>query len=181
MLHSLIAVLTLLSRFAQGQLSGKVGPTTTFASKAAKKVCNVLDYGAKADGTTDLGPPLTSAWVDCRNGGLVYIPPGTFAMSTWASLKSGQGAAVQLDGIIQRTGTAGGNMISFQGCDDLEIFSGNSKGAIQGFGYQFLSQGTYGPRFIRLTDVTNFSMHGFDLIDSPSYYLVFDSSSNGEI
>lgn len=181
MLRSIIAGLALLSCLAQGQLSGKVGPTTSFAAKAAKKVCNVLDYGAKADGTTDLGPPLTSAWVDCRKGGLVYIPPGTFAISTWASLKSGQGAALQLDGIIQRTGTAGGNMISFQSCDDLEIFSGNSKGAIQGFGYQFLSQGNYGPRFMRLTDVTNFSMHGFALIDSASYYLVFDSSSNGEI
>lgn len=72
-------------------------------------------------------------------------------------------------------------MISFQGCDDLEIFSGNSKGAIQGFGYQFISQGNYGPRFMRLTDVTNFSMHGFALVDSASYYLVFDSSSNGKI
>ncbi|POS68797.1 murein transglycosylase [Diaporthe helianthi] len=181
MLHSIITAVALLSCLAQGQLSGKVGPTTTFASEAAKKICNVLDYGAKADGKTDLGAPLTSAWVDCRKGGLVYIPPGTFAMSTWASLRSGQGAALQLDGIIQRTGTAGGNMISFQSCDDLEVFSGNSKGAIQGFGYQSLSQGNYGPRFIRLTDVTNFSMHGFALVDSPSYYLVFDTSSNGEI
>lgn len=64
---------------------------------------------------------------------------------------------------------------------DFEFFSGNSKGAFQGYGYKLLSQGTYGPRFLRVQDVENFSVHGFALVDSASYYIVFDTVSNGEV
>ncbi len=52
------------------QLSGPVGPTTSTAFKAAKKICNVLDYGAKADKITDLGPALQAAWAACKTGGI---------------------------------------------------------------------------------------------------------------
>lgn len=177
----LSSVFTLTLPLVSAQLSGRVGPTTSYATKAKTKTCNVLNYGAVADGKTDLGPALSSAWSACRSGGLVWIPSGTYAMATWVSLNSGSSAAIQLDGTIVRTGTAGGNMISFNGGNDIEIFSGNSKGAMQGHGYEFISKGTYGPRFIRLTKVSNFSMHGIALVDSASYYLVFDTCSNGEI
>lgn len=56
--------------YATAQLSGTVGPTTTTASKAATKICSVLDYGAKADKTTDVGPPLASAFAACKTGGI---------------------------------------------------------------------------------------------------------------
>lgn len=72
-------------------------------------------------------------------------------------------------------------MIGISGTSDFEFFSGNSKGAIQGYGYTYISQGLFGARFIRLTNVSNFSMHGIALVDSASYYLVYDSCSNGEI
>lgn len=182
--------MNVLSAFAFGipflslvcaQLSGTVGPTTTYATKAQTKTCNVLDYGAVADSVTDIGPALTSAWAACKDGGLIYIPEGSYAMATWVSLEDGTSTAIQLDGTIIRTGTAGGNMIAIQGVTDFEFFSGNSKGAMQGYGYEFISQGTYGPRFIRFTDVTDFSMHGFALVDSASYYTVFDTCTNGEI
>jgi hypothetical protein len=62
-------VLTLPTQ-SHAQLSGSVGPTTTTASKAAKKICNVLDYGAKADKTSDLGPPLALAFAACKTGGI---------------------------------------------------------------------------------------------------------------
>jgi len=88
----------------------RVGPLTTAATKTAKKTCNVLSYGAKADKTTDIGPPLASAWAACKNGGTVVIPSGNYAMKTWVTLKGGSGWALQLDGIIYRTGTDGGNM-----------------------------------------------------------------------
>ena len=52
------------------QLSGAVGPLTSVSAKAAKKTCNVLNYGAKTDGSTDLGGPLNKAFADCVNGGL---------------------------------------------------------------------------------------------------------------
>ena len=175
------ALIVSLSPLIDAQLSGPVGPSTSAAVKAAKKVCNVLNYGAKADGKTDVGAPLASAWAACKAGGLVYVPPGTYAMSTWADLKDGSKIAIQLDGTIVRTGTAGSNMIAISNTNDFEFFSGTSKGAIQGYGYEYISKGEYGARFIRFTNVSNFSLHGIALVDSPSYYTVFDSCSNGEI
>ena len=65
----------LFSSFASAQLSGSVGPITSTASKASKKICNVLSYGAKADKSTDIGPPLASAFAACKSGGI--------GMSTW--------------------------------------------------------------------------------------------------
>jgi rhamnogalacturonan hydrolase len=64
------AAVGLFSTLSLAQLSGSVGPTTTTASKAAKKICNVLNYGAKADKSTDLGPPLASAFAACKTGGI---------------------------------------------------------------------------------------------------------------
>ena len=65
-----IAALSFCYSLVSAQLSGSVGPTTSTASKAAKKICNVLNYGAKADQSTDLGPPLAEAWADCKSGGI---------------------------------------------------------------------------------------------------------------
>ena len=64
----------LLSSLCSAQLSGSVGPTTSTASKTAKKVCNVLNYGAVADKSTDLGPPLASAFAACKSGGVGEYP-----------------------------------------------------------------------------------------------------------
>ena len=66
---------------------------------------------------------------------LVVVPAGNYAMSTFATLNNGQGVALQLDGIISRTGSAGGNMILIEHTSDFEMFSSNGKGAIQGNGY----------------------------------------------
>lgn len=70
LLYVLIHVLALSPLLVFAQLSGNVGPTTTTAAKRAKKVCNVLDYGAKSDKSTDLGPALSKAWSACASGGI---------------------------------------------------------------------------------------------------------------
>lgn len=114
------------------QLSGSVGPTTKTSAKRAIKTCDVTNYGAKADKKTDIGPPLASAWAACQNGGIVVIPKGDYAMNTWVTLKNGKGVGIQLDGVIYRTGTAGGNMIMIRDTNDFEFFSSTGKGAIQG-------------------------------------------------
>jgi len=62
--------LTLLTELSLAQLSGPVGPLTTIAQKQAVKICNVLNYGAKVDNTTDLGAPLNKAWAACLAGGV---------------------------------------------------------------------------------------------------------------
>lgn len=64
---------------------------------------------------------------------------------------------------------------------DFEIYSSNGGGAIQGYGYQFLEDGVYGPRLLRLIDVDQFSIHDIRLVDSPAFHLIIDTCSNGEI
>ena len=70
MFYTSILVFFALCPLVSGQLSGNVGPTTTTEAKRAKKICNVLDYGAKADKSTDIGPALSKAWSACVSGGM---------------------------------------------------------------------------------------------------------------
>lgn len=129
-----------------------IGPLTSSSAKWAKKVCDITNYGAVADGKTDSGPAILAAFEACASGGVVNIPLGTFAMATWVTLSGGTAWAINLEGIIVRTGTAGGNMIYIEHSTDFEIYSSRGVGAIQGYGYQFHEQGEYGPRLLRLYD-----------------------------
>ena len=98
----------LLPFLAQGQLSSNVGPLTSASSKAAVRTCNVTDHGAVSDGKTDVGPAITAAFTECKSGGVVVIPQGNYALASWVTMSGGNAWAIQLDGIISRTGTAGG-------------------------------------------------------------------------
>lgn len=175
--------IALLSTCVQAQLSGSVGPTTTHQSKAETKICNVKDYGAvNGHPEDDFATPFAAAWSDCGTGGLIYIPEGNWYMHTAVAFDHGSNVAIQLDGIIYRYYPMDDDeLIHIYNSDDVEFFSGNSKGAIQGYGYQYLSQGEYGIRLIRIEDTSNFSVHGIALVDSPSYYLTLASVTNGEI
>jgi rhamnogalacturonan hydrolase len=65
----------LLPALVTAQLSGHVGPTITREAKRTKKVCNVLDYGGVASKTSDIGPPISSAFAVCKTGGTdIAIP-----------------------------------------------------------------------------------------------------------
>ena len=183
-MHSLffVSFLSFFASLVHAQLSGSVGPLTSLASKAAKKTCSVLDYGAKADQSTDLGPPLLAAFNACKSGGLVMIPSGSYAMATWVTLSGGSAWALQLDGTIYRTGTAGGNMIFVEHSSDFELFSSHGQGAVQGNGYIFHQSGSIsGPRILRLYQVQNFSVHDIILVDSPAFHFSMDTNSNGEV
>ncbi|TEY54807.1 hypothetical protein BOTCAL_0237g00090 [Botryotinia calthae] len=158
-----------------------IGPLTTSSAKWAKKVCDVTKYGAVADGKTDLGPPLLAAFNACSSGGVVNIPLGNYAMSTWVTLSGGKAWAINLEGVIFRTGTAGGHMIVVEDSTDFELYSSRSSGAIQGYGYVFHAQGIYGPRLIRLINVVNFSIHDIALVDSPAFHLILDTVQNGQV
>lgn len=90
---------------AAAQLSGKVGPSTSPADKAAVKTCNVMDYGATADAKTDNGPAIQKAWDDCSaGGGEVYIPEGDYGLGTWLKLSSKKAMSFRLDGTLYRLG-----------------------------------------------------------------------------
>lgn len=65
-------------------------------------------------------------------------------MATWVTITGGTGVSINLDGIIYRTGTAGGHMIIVEHTTDFEFYSSTSNGAVQGYGYVFHAAGTYG-------------------------------------
>ncbi|KAF1847979.1 glycoside hydrolase family 28 protein [Cucurbitaria berberidis CBS 394.84] len=175
----LVAAASVLPVF--GQLSGKVGPLTTHAAKSAKKTCNVLSYGAKADKTTDIGPPLLAAFAACKTGGTVVVPAGEFAIKTWVTFESGKGWALQIDGTISRTSGGSGNMLFVRNANDFELFSSNGKGVIQGNGFEDHKTGKRdGARLIRIEQSTNFSVHDIILVDAPMFHFVISKSSNGE-
>jgi rhamnogalacturonan hydrolase len=105
--------------FVVAQLSGTVGPLTTRAAKAATKICNILSYGGVASATTDNSAAITAAWAACINGGegwdlvlcrlpqltfKVYIPSGSYGLSTWITLTGGSAISINLEGTIYRTG-----------------------------------------------------------------------------
>ncbi|KAF6832669.1 rhamnogalacturonase A precursor [Colletotrichum plurivorum] len=175
---SLLALAALLPDWAGAQLSGRVGPTTTRAAKAAKKTCKITDYGAKTGASGDIGAALKSAWDACKTGGEVLIPAGEWGLGTWVTLSGGSGVSINLEGTIYRTGTAGGHMIIVQKSTDVEFYSGNSKGAMQGYGYQFHK---HRPRLLRFVSVTDFSVHDIALVDSPAFHFVMDGVKNGEV
>ncbi|KAM0553227.1 hypothetical protein ACHAPJ_007515 [Fusarium lateritium] len=177
---ALIAVGSAIS--ASAQLSGKVGPLTSRADKAAIKTCNIADYGAKADAKTDNGPAIQKAWDACSSGGgEVVVPEGDYGLSTWLTLSSKSAMSFRLDGTLYRIGTDGGNMLMFKHLEDFEFYSSTSKGAIQGYGYEFHQKDEYGPRILRFADVKSFSIHDVALVDSPAFHFSIDTCSDGEV
>ena len=163
-------------------LRGHVGPLTSISAKKAIKTCDITSYGAKADGRTDISTALNDAFSDCSAGGVVVIPPGNYALANWVTLSGGHSWALQLDGIILRTGIAGGNLILIEHGTDFEMFSSTGKGAIQGNGYIFHNEGSLdGPRILRFYDMSHFSVHGLALVDSPSFHFSMDTCDSGEI
>ncbi|KAF2672549.1 hypothetical protein BT63DRAFT_436455 [Microthyrium microscopicum] len=178
----LLLPLLAISSLASAQLSGKVGPTTSHATKTARKVCNITSYGAKPGKTGDIGPAMTEAFNACKNGGTIVIPSGDWGLRTWVNMQNGKGFAIQWDGVIHRTGDAGGNMLLVQKSDDVEIFSSTGKGAFQGNGYEFHRKGSItGPRILRFVRTTNFAVHDVLLIDAPSFHFSMDTCKNGEV
>ena len=124
---------------ALGQLSDKVGPLTGRDAKAAKKVCSILDYGGATSATTDNSEAFVKAWNACKAGGQVLVPKGSYGLATWVDLAGGNGVSINIEGTIFRlsSGVANGTMLVVRDTDDFELYSGNSKGAVQGYGYEF--------------------------------------------
>lgn len=174
------AALFALTSAQSADIRGKVGPLTSIADKRAVKTCDITKYGGKAG--SDISAAINDAFAACKKGGVVVIPSGNYNLENWVLLKSGEAWALQLDGTITRTGTAGGNMIFIEHTSDFELFSTTSKGAIQGHGYEIHKTGSIsGPRLLRLYDVNNFSVHDISLVDSPSFHFSIDTCKNGEV
>ena len=98
---------------------------TLFVAPAlAYTECNVLDYGAKADNSTDLGPAITKAYNNCVKGKttsnpgdvLLYIPSGNYRLASNVLLDDVSNFEFHLAGYIYLPfdGSLTGTMIEFE-------------------------------------------------------------------
>lgn len=97
-----------LSNLAASQLIGPVGPTTDLAKKHIE--CNILDYGAVADNSTDISTALETCFRDCvqkNPGSRLVVPEGEYLITRGVVLSNATNWAFQLDGLI--TAAYGGN------------------------------------------------------------------------
>lgn len=94
-------ILLRLAHWAAGQLIAPVGPTTSLGQK--QRQCNILDYGAVNDNSTDIADALESAFENCvRNhpGSKLVVPDGHYLLNRSAVLSNGTNWAFQLEGLI---------------------------------------------------------------------------------
>ena len=104
----------------------------SLAARAAT-VFNVLDYGAKPDGTTDIGPVLnTIAGLLTANGAnVIYVPAGNYALKS-AVIFNGVAPVIEGQGFTAGPGPASGSMVTISGTGYIPItFTGvNARGAV---------------------------------------------------
>ncbi|KAF8858219.1 pectin lyase-like protein [Acephala macrosclerotiorum] len=184
---ALLVPTLLFSSLAQAEANvdlSSVGPLTALSSKS--KLCNVLDYGAVADNSTDIGPAILSAFTNCAKAGgaTIYVPPGSYSLTTGVALNKGSAYALQIDGLITLTsdGSFGGNAILIENASDVEVFSSNGLGAINGQGYiARLTSSGQDARLFRFVSCSDISIHDIIFVDSPTFHLVFNEVSNMEV
>lgn len=102
-------------------------------------------------------------------------------VATGVKLSGASGWAFQLDGLITLTsdGSFGGNGIIIQKGSDIEFFSSNNLGAINGQGYVMRRNKTgQNARLLRFIETTEVSVHNIILIDAPTFHLVFNDVAN---
>ncbi|KUJ23727.1 pectin lyase-like protein [Mollisia scopiformis] len=183
-LSALLVPSLLFSSFAQAEVdTSSVGPLTPLSSKST--ICNVLDYGAVADNSTDIGLAILSAFTSCAKAGgaTLYIPPGSYSIATGVVLNGGSAYAIQIDGLITLTsdGSFNGNAIVIENASDVEVFSSNALGAINGQGYiERITSSGQNARLFRFISCSDISIHDMIFVDSPTFHLVFNEVSNME-
>lgn len=68
-----------------------------------------------------------------------------------------------------------------QNCQDVEVFSSNGLGAINGQGYiTRLTSSGQNARLFRFINAVNIAIHDIIFVDSPTFHLVFNDVSNME-
>lgn len=98
-------------------------------------------------------------------------------MATGVKLSGASGWAFQLDGLITLTsdGSFSGNAFVIQQGSDIEFFSSNNLGAINGQGYIARRDSTgQNARLVRFISTSHVSVHNIILVDAPAFHLVFN-------
>lgn len=107
----------------------------------------------------------------------------TQIVATGVVLNKGTAFAFQIDGLITLTsdGSFSGNAIVIENASDVEVFSSNALGAINGQGYiTRLTDSSQNARLFRFISSTCVSIHDIILVDSPTFHLIFNDVSNLE-
>ena len=104
----------------------------TLAARAAT-VFNVLDYGAKPDGTTDIGPVLNTiaGLLVSNSANVIYIPAGNYALKSAVTF-TGVAPIIQGQGYTAGPAPTSGTTLTISGTGYVPItFSGtNARGAV---------------------------------------------------
>ncbi|KAJ3932142.1 MAG: pectin lyase-like protein [Lentinula lateritia] len=155
--------------------------------------CSVLDYGAVADNTTDLGPALTKAWQECVIPQVtttvatdvllrVYVPAGDYLLASTVTFDDAMNWNLHIAGDIylpfnpDLTGT----MLTFENCDNILL---NGPGAIFGNGYRYREGGDLSlfpdrPRLIRFQTCNNVEITEITLFDAPMFHVTIIGDNN---
>ncbi|RMD39628.1 hypothetical protein DV735_g5506, partial [Chaetothyriales sp. CBS 134920] len=86
---------------AVAQLTGTVGPTTSLSQKTTE--CNILNYGAVNDNSTDAADAIENAFKTCvlpNARSRLIVPDGQYLIKRSVVLSNGTNWAFQLDGLI---------------------------------------------------------------------------------
>ncbi|KAJ4478184.1 pectin lyase-like protein [Lentinula aciculospora] len=146
--------------------------------------CSVLDYGAVADNSTDLGPALTAAWQECvipqvtttvATDVLLYVPAGNYLLASTVTFDGAENWNLHIAGDIylpfnpDLTGT----MLTFENCENILL---NGPGAIFGNGYRYRPDGDLTlypsrPRLIRFQTCNNCGITQVYLYDAPMFHV----------
>ncbi|KAF8579989.1 glycoside hydrolase family 28 protein [Ramaria rubella] len=152
--------------------------------------CNVLDYGAVADNTTDLGPALSKAWTDCvipqattvATDTLLYVPSGNFLLATTVTFDDAQNWNLHIAGSIflPFNPSLTGTMLTFENCENILL---NGPGAIYGNGYRYRPDGDLTlypsrPRLIRFQNCNNCEITAVTLYDAPMFHVTMIGNNN---
>lgn len=111
------------------------------------------------------------------------MKPLILPVQTGVVLNKGSAYALQIDGLITLTsdGSFGGNAIVIENASDVEVFSSNALGAINGQGYiERLTSSGQNARLFRFISCSDISIHDIIFVDSPNFHLVFNDVSNME-
>ncbi|KAJ7603220.1 pectin lyase-like protein [Mycena polygramma] len=170
--------------------------------------CNVLDYGAVADNTTDLGPALTAAWNQCvipqattvATDTLLYVPSGNFLLKSNVVFDDAKNWNLHIAGNIYLPylPSLTGTMLTFENCENILLngspsltgaglptdpgaFSG--PGAIFGNGYRYrpggdLTLNPSRPRLIRFQDCNDCEITAVTLYDAPQFHVTIIGNNN---
>ncbi|KAH7171700.1 pectin lyase fold/virulence factor [Fusarium sp. MPI-SDFR-AT-0072] len=193
MMKSVLITVLFSAFWASAQLTGPVGPLTTLSQKTRE--CNILDYGAINDNSTDIADAIEKTFKTCvlpHAGSRLIVPDGQYLIKRSVVLSNGTNWAFQLDGLItlayggnwtvDRDGQFLQNGLTIINPVDFEFYSQNGKGAIQGQGYIYRNlANTFRPRLVRIISPINTSVHDLILVDSPKFHIVFDFAENLEV